>query len=131
MSLKDLAEYADYQDGAISKLPSEVISKSDSFIQHWERVRSSFWGKGLESVQWEEDVMRGSDPVEGVTLPKKHIVATLPYTLAPSTPNILVRSEYDAAERQALLSSEWDTTLMVSGQPNIGLFPYFPAARRV
>jgi len=131
MSLKDLAKHINDQEGAINKLPSEVISKSDSSTLRWEGVRSSFWGKGLESVQWEEDVTRGSDPVEDVALPDQRVVATFPPILAPKTPNILVRSQYSAAEQRAVLASESLFVFMVSGQPGVGLFPSFSAAHSV
>ena len=131
MSLEDLAVYIKDQEDAISNLSSEVISKVVSHRRCWEGVRSSFWGKGLESVQREEGVTRGSDPVEDVALPDQRVVATFPPILAPNTPNILVRSQYSAAEQRAVLASESLFVFMVSGQPGVGLFPSFSAAHSV
>ena len=121
MSLKGLADHINDQEEAISKLFHGIDSETMACTE-WREFRDSLWGRGLETLQGEEKVERDrSIFVDDVALPEKHIVATLPYTLAPDTPKILVRSEYDEVEQEIVLSSKRHAVFVVSGQPGIGL----------
>jgi len=145
MSLNDLEKYIEEQEGAIARLPQEFISQSTR-SKYWKVFRDLLWGKGLESSQELEDVQRGSNPVEIVAVPEKHTVASfpidlpdpwgesthIPYTDADmdiakdaekNVRKILVRSEYEEAERAAVSSSKEHDVFVVCGQPGIGLSP--------
>jgi len=131
MSLKDLTDYISDQEEAISKLSHGVDSETIACAE-WREFRDSLWGRGLETLQGEEKVERDrSIPMEDVVLPEKHIIATLPYVLAPDTPKILVRSEYDEAERETVLASEHRSVFVVCGQRGVGLSHFLPTTHRI
>jgi len=144
MSLKDLTDYISEQEKAISELPPKIVSET-TLSTYWKDFRDSLWGKGLELSQGLEDVQRGLNPVENVALPERHMVATFPVAVpsywgrlqtsyvtadmgtgagaSTNARKIMVRSEYEEAERAAVSSSEVHDVFAVCGQPGIGLFP--------
>jgi len=144
MSLKDLTSYISEQEKVISELPQEMFSETE-WSKYWRSFRDPLWGKELEASQGLEDVQRGLDPVEDVVLPERHMVTTFPVALPPpwggrhisdtgagvgpgtdaatNARKILVRSEYEEAEREGVSSSKVHDVFAVSGQPGIGLFP--------
>ena len=131
MSLKDLTDHINDQEEAISKLFHGIDSETMACTE-WREFRDSLWGRGLETLQGEEKVERdGSIPVEDVALPDNRIIATLPHILAPGTPKILVRSEYDEAERETVLASERRSAFVVCGQRGIGLSHFLPTTHRI
>ena len=125
MSLKDLEGHIKVQEDAIGKLPAWGINSEPDAHDDWEELRVSVWGKGLETLQEERTVVRGGSVTE------KYVVGKLPCDVWPSTPEILVRSEYEKVEREAVLSSQRYNMFVISGQPGIGLFPSFFTASRI
>ncbi|KAF9647700.1 hypothetical protein BDM02DRAFT_3129593 [Thelephora ganbajun] len=121
MPSRDPVEHSPAQQEAVNKLSGKTNP-----ITLWGQVREHLWGKGLESFQRREAVRRDDpNPVEDVELPHTHLIATLPEALyrlmGPSNRQILVRSEYYDAEREAVLSSESHVdAFVVAGIPGIG-----------
>lgn len=136
MSLSSLFKNTSVQEEAINEL-SLLVSSTTRWSTYWGDFRDSVWGRGLKSFQKEEPVERDDvDPVDHVELPTTHPVVTLPATLPNvwklHSRQILVRSEYNEAERTAVLSSESDKDVfVVTGQPGIGLLPLLSAACRI
>jgi len=132
MPLDDLTVHVDEQEKAIRELPKGT-SFEDGPYTTWKRIRASLWGAGLHISERTQHVVERDNtiPVGAVTLPKEHTVATFPEGLFSKISNILVRSEYFEAEREAVLSSESLNMFVVSGQPGVGLFLSFSTARRI
>ena len=130
VSLNDLTRHIKIQNEAIESLPPEAIFPSDS----WAKFRGEFWGKPLVSLEMSETVDRGEDPVEDDVLLEKPPSGSFPVIAAPKfTPTalgiasskIVVRSEYDEAERAAILSLKSGVRLFVAtGTPGIGIIPF-------
>ena len=126
VSLNDLTQHIEIQNQAIKNLPPEAIVPSNS----WADFRTEFWGKPLASLETLETVDRGEDPVEDNVLPEKPPSGFFPVIAAPKTApralgldssKIVVRSEYDEAERAAVLSVNSGIKLFVAaGTPGIG-----------
>ena len=99
----------------------------------WAVFRDSLWGKGLEFLKLSKRETRklaskwDKDPLRGVT-PSTHPIVRLPETM-PDLWNfdnfhILVRPEYNEAERAAISTSLGGVTAcQVSGQSGIGVIP--------
>ena len=90
--------------------------------------RKSVWKKDLKTFQKNQRVKRDAQrPIEGVEVPDSHLVTTFPE--APSanigSRQILVQSEYNEAEQEAVLSSgqKYSDVFVVTGQPGIGSPP--------
>ena len=136
VSLNDLTRYIDIQNQAIKSLPSGVIIPVAS-RSPWEDFRQEFWGNDLEKS---ETVDRGEDPVEDNVLPEGPPSGSFPVIEAPkSMPNalgltskkIVVRSEYDEAERAAVLCVKSGIKLFIAtGTRGIGIIPFLTVDRR-
>lgn len=128
MPLSDLAVHIPTQEAAISRFAPALRNGTDPCVP-WKRFKDSLWGNSSHSFLWEEPVKRGTRPVKFVpTVPSPRDVAVLPSSLPSEwdihSSKILVRSEYNEAEKAALLANKPDIDLfMVGGQSGIGLFP--------
>ena len=134
MSLYDLEPFIDEQNEAIVAASSGFTPCNDP---SWGAFRDRFWGGGEESFQEMKPVERDEvQPVADVQLPSHHLVAMVP-SVARNLFNIesnelLVRSEYRAAEQAAVLSCRTDTKVFViSGTPGIGLLSPFFGIHRI
>ena len=126
MSLDMLKEHINIQNNAIKNLPSNALSDKDA----WEDFRQEFWGKDLTSLEKQETVNRGNDPVADDILPEEppsgtfsvmEVPKSLPITMGLSSTKIMVRSEYNEAELASLLSTKLGIKLfVVFGTPGIG-----------
>jgi hypothetical protein len=128
MSLSDLVEHTDAQNEAITGVTSGLRSGTP-WCTAWDAFRNSFWGADLNTFQRNQQVERDTtDPVSGIELPDDHPIVTLPVGITlpwgwglDIERDFLVRSEYDEAERAAVLSSgEARKVFVVGGQPGIG-----------
>jgi len=136
MSLEDLIQYVPAQTTAINQLvDTDRFSTSWPDSDHWAAFKESVWEKGLASLEVQEPVDRGYNPVEdscilpGV-IPATRSVMNIPDILFESLNlcnrdrRILVRSEYKEAEEAAVLATkDRMSPFVVTGQPGIGEFP--------
>lgn len=123
MSLNDLRPFVGEQNEAIAAASSGFTLCDDPY---WTTFRNHVWGDDKELFQEMKSVERDEvDPVADVQLPSNHLVAVVP-PVARSFFNLesskfLVRSEYEAAERAAVLSCKTFTKVfVVGGTPGIG-----------
>lgn len=128
MSLRALSDHIPDQNQAIRQASSGFKSSS-TWCSPWEDFRKSLWGKALESFETLKLVERDGT-VSDVALPERHGVVTVPETLPVGLfggGQILVRSEYEDAEKAAVSLSGTDLdALVVSGQPGTGTSPSLP-----
>jgi hypothetical protein len=135
MQLDDLTKSVPSQAEAIDQLldNTDYFSTSWRHSSLWVEFRESVWRKGLARLQTQEPFERGDDPIENSQIlpdivPTTRLVANIPSILFRSLglngQRVLVRSEYEEAERAALLAFEEKrcSTLAVTGQPGIGVF---------
>ena len=129
MSLTDLVPFVDEQGDIIASASSGF---TPSLKPSWTAFRNRFWQQNPQPFQETKPVERDTvDPVADVQVPSVHQVATVGwdvrYSFGLETKKILVRSEYEEAERAAVLSCQSMTKVfMVDGTPGIGL-PLFLA----
>ena len=126
MSLQDLTEHVPALSSGIHELVghADLFSHSGPIHSAWDTFRRSVWGKGVASFEF-------PGPIEGdaSALPET-IPASRPVMEVPTTvPNfwdmdisrILVRSEFQEAERAALSANAMNMdAFVVAGQPEIG-----------
>ena len=130
--MNKLKRHIEIQTEAIANLPPDVITSESTSITGWEEIRKEFWGKDLMSLVKLETVQRGENPISDNTLPKKipsfpilEIPKLLSFAFGISGTKIMVRSEYNDAEQEALLSVEYGHKLfLVKGSPGIGTIPF-------
>ena len=126
MSLEDLSQFVPAQTLKIDKLVTHkrYFSRFAPFVSSWDAFRRSVWGKGLASFQTEEPVQRGDDPVSEQAPTMRSVMRfprDIPFDWNLGIKQILVRSEYEEAERAALWSnSHAMDAFLVTGQPGIG-----------
>jgi len=130
MSLRDLVEHVPAQEEAIRNLDPEALFKTR--MRTWIDFRTHLWGN--ESFQ-EMRPVEEINTIRGVVSPDHHVVATVPRAMFPSwrlgCEKILVRPEYNEAEREAMLASKTSIRVfVVTGQPGIGLPPSLSNAWR-
>jgi hypothetical protein len=133
MSLSDLVQHIDAQNEAISRFSG--LTSGTRCCAIWDGFWKPVWGAGLGPLQSDQAVQRdGTEP--GIALPDHHPIATPPRGAPWAWPGlnageILVPSEYNEAERAAVLSSrESDRDVfVVTGQPGIGS-PSSPSTAR-
>jgi len=120
------------QEDSINSLLHDYLSPvrdADMAPCSWEALRNSYWGKGLDSLEEEELVDRGENPVKDPTLPdlfpptrsvlSPHRILSVVWWLVSQ--KVLVRSEYYEAEAAALSASEEGKgVFIVTGQRKIG-----------
>ena len=128
MSLDDLCPFANEQQKAITAASSGFTPRNDP---SWTTFRNSLWQENAQPSQEMKSVERDRvDPVADVQLPPLHLVAEVPSILCNlfniESDKLLVRSEYEEAERAAVLSCMTGTRVfVVGGTPGIGLLSSF------
>ena len=126
MSLENLSQFVPAQTLKINKLLARkgLFSRFTPFLSSWDAFRRSVWGKGLASFQREEPVQRSDDPVSEqapTTCSVMRFPCDIPSHWSLGIKQILVRSEYEEAERAAVWSNAHAMdALLVTGQPGIG-----------
>lgn len=137
MALHDLEVHVPAQEAAISKL-SLGIDSGTSWCTAWTDFRNRFWGAGLKSLEELESVVRDKfNPIRDSYIrpdlpPTTRSVITVPKNLPTirdlHSQKILVRSDYNEAEKAVVLWSKKFQAFVVEGQPGIGppLSPFVP-----
>ena len=123
MSLNDLVHHISSQSKRINQLiknPDFFSSLGDS-LAGWAVFKESLWGKKLESKEVKQE--------DGTVYTIVKIHKAFLKILRLRTPWILVRAEYEEAERAALERNASPTEVfLVTGQPGIGLSPRIPSS---
>jgi len=130
MSLRSLNKYARSQTAKINENKKYFTAADSSWIQ----LRDSLWGKGLRSLTVSPrdlQKLRSSldeDPLPNVT-PTTYPVVKIPETMPDlwdlrGQQHLLVRSEYEEAEKAALSANEEGSDMfLITGQPGVGMPP--------
>ena len=127
MSLEDLTTFAPLQTAKINENAGCFV---DAGLP-WTPLKDSLWGKGLAFLKSSPrdlrriPYIRDADPLPDV-IPTTCPVVKIPETMPDlwdlcGQQHLLVRSEYEEAERAALLANlEGHNLFSVTGQPGIG-----------